>query len=178
MNHQIDITQASVYVGTYHKYNVGSLFGKWMMLSDFDDLSAFYSACAALHEDEDDPEFMFQDYEHIPKGLISECGISENAFGVLEVLREMDGDELEPFLIWCDNGHRDLSGEDIHDLTCAFQSEYMGKYDDEEAFAHELVAMRDDLSEFALSYFDYGAYARDLFCGDYWSEDGHVFLNC
>ncbi|MGJ1211183.1 MULTISPECIES: antirestriction protein ArdA [Sphingobacterium] len=34
-----------------------------------------------------------------------------------------------------------------------------------------------DLPEFAKTYFDYEAYARDLFSDDYWSDRGHVFYN-
>ena len=49
---QIDITQASVYVGTYAKYNDGSIFGKWLKLSDYADRKEFYEACAQLHSDE------------------------------------------------------------------------------------------------------------------------------
>ena len=43
-----------IYVGTYAKYNDGSLFGKWMDLSDYIDLNDFYEACLELHQDEED----------------------------------------------------------------------------------------------------------------------------
>ena len=29
-------TTLTVYVGTWHKYNCGSIFGKWFHLTDFD----------------------------------------------------------------------------------------------------------------------------------------------
>ena len=57
------VTVPAVYVGTYHQYNGGSIFGKWFDLTDFDDEDEFYDACRALHAAEDDPEFMFQDWE-------------------------------------------------------------------------------------------------------------------
>lgn len=56
------VTVPAVYVGTYHQYNGGSIFGKWFDLTDFDDEDEFYDACRALHAAEDDPEFMFQDF--------------------------------------------------------------------------------------------------------------------
>ena len=56
----VTLLEARVYVGTYNKYNNGSLFGKWLDLSDYSD------------KDEQEPEFMFQDYENIPETLISE----------------------------------------------------------------------------------------------------------
>ncbi|HGR4371314.1 antirestriction protein ArdA, partial [Klebsiella pneumoniae] len=52
------ITTPAIYVGTYHQYNCGSIFGKWFDLTDFDDEDEFYDACRALHAAEDDPEFM------------------------------------------------------------------------------------------------------------------------
>lgn len=54
------ITTPAVYVGTYHQYNCGSIFGKWFDLTDFDDEDAFYGACRTLHAGEEDPELMFQ----------------------------------------------------------------------------------------------------------------------
>ncbi|RKT01761.1 antirestriction protein ArdA [Chryseobacterium defluvii] len=173
----IDINEANVYVGTYKKYNEGSLFGKWLNLSDYTDKEEFYKACTELHSDENDPEFMFQDYENIPKGLIDESWLSENVFEVLQALSDLSGNDQEAFLIWCNNGHADLSNGDIYDLISDFENAYVAHYDSEEDFARELIGERDDLNDFAKQYFDYEAYARDLFCGSYWSEDGHVFYN-
>lgn len=38
-------TTPSFYVCTYHKYNCGSIDGKWLDLTDFDDRADFYEAC-------------------------------------------------------------------------------------------------------------------------------------
>ncbi|WP_042938607.1 antirestriction protein ArdA, partial [Klebsiella pneumoniae] len=69
------VTVPAVYVGTYHQYNGGSIFGKWFDLTDFDDKDEFYDACRALHAAEDDPEFMFQDWEGIPSQFASESSV-------------------------------------------------------------------------------------------------------
>ena len=76
------LSAASVYVGTYAKYNNGSLFGAWLNLSNYSDKEEFYEACRELHKDEEDAEYMFQDYENIPEALISESWISENFFAL------------------------------------------------------------------------------------------------
>ncbi|MNL78164.1 Antirestriction protein (ArdA) [compost metagenome] len=68
MAHHIDINEARIYVGTYAKYNDGSIAGGWLDLSDYSNKDEFYQACTQLHADEEDPEFMFQDYENIPEG--------------------------------------------------------------------------------------------------------------
>ena len=59
------LSAASVYVGTYGKYNNGSLSGAWLDLSDYSDKKEFYEACRKLHKDEEDAEYMFQDWELI-----------------------------------------------------------------------------------------------------------------
>lgn len=50
--------EPSVYVGTYGKYNDGSLCGLWIDLSSFDDYDEFINFCYAIHSDESDPELM------------------------------------------------------------------------------------------------------------------------
>ena len=66
-------TQSSprVYVGTYSKYNNGSLNGGWIDL-DGHDKQSFLQACQELHKDEHDPEIMFQDYEGFPQHFYNE----------------------------------------------------------------------------------------------------------
>ena len=76
------LSAARVYVGTYGKYNAGSLFGEWLDLSDYSDKEEFYDACRELHKDEEDAEFMFQDWENVPENLIGESWLSENFFAL------------------------------------------------------------------------------------------------
>ncbi|WP_317226435.1 antirestriction protein ArdA [Chryseobacterium arthrosphaerae] len=45
---------ASIYVGTYAKYNNGSLFGKWLDLGDYSDYDELITAMYELHFDEQD----------------------------------------------------------------------------------------------------------------------------
>lgn len=40
----VTLSEARVYVGTYNKYNSGSLFGKWLDLSDYSDKDEFMEA--------------------------------------------------------------------------------------------------------------------------------------
>jgi len=61
-------TRPSIYVGTYHKYNCGSIYGAWIDVLDYDDKAEFYAHCSTLHADEVDPELMFQDWEGFPSG--------------------------------------------------------------------------------------------------------------
>src|SRR5690606_11069584 len=139
MTQQINTSEARVYVGTYAKYNDGSIFGEWLTLSDYTDKDEFYNACRELHDDEEDPEFMFQDYENIPNGLICECWMIDSIFEVLEALEDMDENRKEAFLISSNDEHHSLSEEDINDLISDFDDDYIGEYKDEEDFAYEQV---------------------------------------
>lgn len=69
-----------VYVGTYGKYNAGSLAGAWLELSQFDSFDAFTKRCKELHKDERDPEFMIQDVECWPDGFSAPECISRKEF--------------------------------------------------------------------------------------------------
>ena len=65
--HKSQDDHPAVYVGTYAKYNNGSLGGAWIDLTTFDSYDEFVDWCrTVLHGDEDDPELMFQDYENFP----------------------------------------------------------------------------------------------------------------
>ena len=159
------LSEARVYVGTYGKYNNGSLFGAWLDLSDYADKEEFYEACRELHKDEEDAEFMFQDYEKI----------SGNFFTLRDAVEKLGDTEQEAFFVWCNYKNHDLSEEDADDLIRDFWDEYQGQYDDEEDFAYRIVEECYDLPEFAKTYFDYEKFARDLFMCDYWFDDGFVF---
>lgn len=172
------LNEARVYVGTYRKYNNGSIDGAWLTLSDYSDEDEFYEACKELHKDESDPEFMFQDWENIPSDLIGESWISANVFPLIEALSDMDETEQEAFFVWCDYENRDLENRDAYDLVRYFQDEYQGAWDSEEDFEYNIYeeCYESGLSEFARTYFDHEAFARDLFMSDYWYQDGFVFL--
>ena len=172
------LSEARIYVGTYAKYNDGSIEGKWFDLSDFSDKDEFYEACAELHADEKDPEYMFQDWENIPDELIGESWLSDNFFDIRDAMDDLSEDEQEAFLVWCNHGSHDLSTEDANDLISSFRDDFQGKYNDEEDYAYEIVEELYELPEFAKTYFDYEKFARDLFMGDYWFEDGFVFRVC
>lgn len=67
-----DASGVGVYVGTYAKYNSGSLFGMWIDLERVSCADEFFEVCRELHKDEEDPEFMFQDYQGFPEELYHE----------------------------------------------------------------------------------------------------------
>lgn len=169
------LSKARIYVGTYAKYNEGSLFGKWMELSDYSDCNDFYDACHELHRDEDDPELMFQDWENIPSVLISESWLSENIFEIIQTISTLSEMQQQAFGKWLENTGNDISSERIDDLITSFEDDFQGEYASERDFAYEIIEECYDLPDFAKLYFDYEKFARDLFIGDYWFTEGFVF---
>ncbi|HGB9753149.1 TPA: antirestriction protein ArdA [Escherichia coli] len=174
MTTEITITAPSVYVGTYAKYNNGSIAGEWInLLDDVTDREDFYEKIAELHSDEADPEFMFQDYENMPRGIVSETSINWDYIdGLRRVLEENNEEWAEAYALFVENFH----DTDVEN----FYESYSGTADSEEDYAVQLLDETGELNAIPKNlryYFDYEKFARDLFINDYTFIDGHVFRN-
>jgi antirestriction protein len=114
-----DLAQSSVeprvYVGTYAKYNDGSLKGKWLNLNDYADHEEFMEACRDLHKDENDPEIMFQDYEGFPDGYYNESSISAKLWDWLEL------DDEEKLVVEAYQNEVGAMDADVSEALEAFQ---------------------------------------------------------
>lgn len=162
----------AVYVGSFHKYACGNIFGAWLDITKFVDYDEFLAVCRYIHRDEADPELMCQDYENFPEVWYSEDIMSEYIFDLIQEYAELDEDEREAYEAFldvkCDSR---ISVEDFRDA-------YQGKWDSEEDFARYIVeecGMLDNMPESLKDYFDFERYADDLFRWDYDYQDGHVF---
>lgn len=104
-NLQNCLDSCSIYVGTYAKYNNGSLNGKWLNLSDYSNYDELLDEMKELHKDEHDSEFMSQDYENCSffekLGLIGESYISKDIYEIAEQINDsgFDIEVFEPMLI-------------------------------------------------------------------------------
>jgi antirestriction protein len=171
--------EAKLYVGTYGKYNAGRLHGKWLDLTEYSDKEEFLEACKEVHKTEHDPEYMFQDKEGLlykmPKTWLSESHISDEVFEFMEAFED-DTDKGEAFLSWLScTGYKG----DFSYLITTFEEAYEGEYDSTKAYAEYLIdetGILDKMGDLS-SYFDYEAYARDLFMSDYMYLDGVVYRN-
>ena len=86
-----------IYVGTWAKYNAGSLSGEWLALKDYDNYSELCEVMRAIHEDESDPEPMIQDCEDFPEGFSVVSGsLSEEEYNdILKACKEEEEEEEE-----------------------------------------------------------------------------------
>ena len=156
-----------IYVGTYSKYNSGSLKGEWLDLEDYSCKQDFYEACAELHSDEVDPEYMFQDHEDIPKFFIGESWIKDE-FWSSYMDCNMD-DEVKAAYV--------EAKEQWDEEDC--ESSYIGEFRSFTELAEYLVDEQgtlNDIPEHLRYYFDYEAYGRDIrLNGDVVEENGYFF---
>lgn len=148
---------ARIYVGTYAKYNSGSIKGAWLDLENYSDRETFLEACAELHKDESDPELMFQDFEGFPRSFYSESSIPAELFAWLE----LDEDDRELLGVYQN------AVDTAADIDTAREA-FCGKYDSEADWAEQFLDDTGGLEgvpEHLKNYIDYEAYARDARLG-------------
>jgi antirestriction protein len=172
-NLQNCLDSCSIYVGTYAKYNNGSLYGKWLNLSDYSDYDELLTAMYELHSDESYPEFMLSDYEGCSffekLGLIGESYISKDIYEIAEQIND-SASSLEIFEAYVDC----IGKMDFNSVYDGVINYYIGEYSDDETFAQ--CILEDSIPEGLPNYIyiDWEATARNLMY-DYYSSDGHYF---
>ena len=147
-------SQPKVYVGTYAKYNNGDLTGQWVDLTDYSSYDDFLEYCAELHSDQDDPEFMFQDYEGFPKQYYGESGLKPELWDYIEAIQNYDQEMVDAIL---DEGY-DL--DQIDDFS--FYADCSDVGDFAEVFIDETGGIENLGRQTLERYFDYQSYGRDL----------------
>ena len=156
---------ASIYVGTYQKYNNGSIGGAWVDLTKFSDEDEFLEHCRELHKDEEDPELMFQDFEGFPREYYEESALSSDLWEWLS-LDDDDKAMLEAYIeCYGQNGTIDEA-----------RDAYQGQYDSDIDFTMELLESCGDIPQDLPSYIhiDWEGTARDIMM-DYSSFNGFYF---
>jgi antirestriction protein len=175
MNNTITEDRPALYVGTYAKYNGGSIAGKWMYLDDYETPSDFWTACKELHKDEHDPEYMFQDFECFPESFYSESGIDMDK--LMEWVH-MDEEDKELIAEYADATGYNVESVDIDDirdrLFCVL--DYTHSLDDNNAMGDYVVdSGLIEIPEGLQGYIDYEALGRDWLMSMSVSSNGWVF---
>ena len=157
---------ASVYVGTYHKYNCGSLKGAWVNLESFDDEEELMEFLHRLHADESDPEFMIQDYMNFPRRFYSES-MNKDDFAKLFEWLNLDEEKREMCEEYWDEIDESESVEHIVE-SCVYSGNSNDYFDE---LADEAMG---DAYEFLRNYFDYESWRRNCAL-DYNVTSNYVF---
>ena len=165
-----------LYVGTYAKYNNGSLDGKWLDLDDYADADEFEEACLELHKDEEDPELMFQDCEcdnEWERKIYCESGIPAEYWSIRDALDSSYIDDAI-FDAWVG-----ITGEQIDESAVGkCEEQYCGKMsgaDYAEQLCDECGYLPKDFPSFISCHIDWEGVWRDLTYDGYAEADGYIF---
>lgn len=151
----------NIYVGTYHKYNCGSIRGKWLELPLTDD--ELKSELDWIADTETDPEFMIQDFETDLNIKIEEC---DNIDELNELARRTNNwSETQKEVFGCMVDDWGADTEDAIEKVDNYEYWYIDGDNDEELaqnYIDELGGF-DCLSRETLErYFDFERFGRDL----------------
>lgn len=168
-----------IYVGTYSKYNNGSIEGAWLNLLDYSSHEELTRAMRVLHIDEIDPEFMIQDWE-LPEiikllGLIGESYISENLY---EAIEQIDNSNYGFEIIESYLKNYGCNSTEISEIIENVEESYQGEYSNDIDFVQSLLEDTGDIPESLPNYIhiDWESTSRDLMM-DYFAFDNHYFRN-
>jgi antirestriction protein len=156
-----------IYVGTYAKYNNGSIAGAWITLTDYNDAEQFIDACKELHKDEIDPELMFQDFDDIHKSYCHEY---------------IDMQEVYYYVNACLSDNKDVidAGLDCEIPLDSILDAYQGQYDSDSEFAYDMADQCGYLiletNAWPYNCIDWHKAARELMF-DFNQSNGHYFSN-
>lgn len=167
-----------IYVGTYAKYNNGDLSGEWLDLADYSTAEELMEAMQAIHEDEEDPEYMIQDMEEHAEALGVEESMSEEDWEqVYEALEALEKSylDIEAVQAYCKNTGEPINSDSIREAEEAYQ----GTYDSDEDFAQELaeeIGAVNHGASWPNNCIDWEWAAREIMY-DYFEINGHYFRN-
>lgn len=154
-----------LYVGTYHKYNCGSIDGAWLNLDDYASKEEFLTACQKLHSDERNPEFMFQDFEvenSLEEQFYCESYIDDDYWTIYKDATANCGIDLDAI-----GDYLALHNYEIVPGIKAAEESYCGTYEDAIEFAQSEVSecypeIEKNLPNFIYNAIDWEHVAREL----------------
>lgn len=165
-------TTPRAWIGCLACYNAGELRGDWVDGRE----AADFRPCDLMEDGDFHEEFWVLDHEGYGHMLHGECSPAE-AQRLAEILDEAtDGDALGAFV-----DHYGMT-DDAEELLEAFEEAYAGEWSSERDFAEQLaedVGYLAELPDHLRGYFNFQAFARDLFMGDYYSapaDSGRVYV--
>lgn len=168
-------TAPRIYVACLASYNSGRLHGEWIDCGA-EDVGEAISAMLKASPAPDAEEWAIHDHEGW-HGL-DPADIPMDELGEWAEAIEEHGEALPIYCAHVGMPYRQSVAECVE----AFEEAYAGEWRDQVEFGAHLIEDLDVLDEDSMvaRYFDYEAFARDLFLGDYFSERAeggniHVF---
>ncbi|MCK8417584.1 antirestriction protein ArdA [Erwinia amylovora] len=155
-------------VNTWAKYNRGILCIKTIDPANYETEAAFYADCKEMHADEVSPEFLFQSANGLPSAIVDDFGFNWALMG--ELLRHEENGKGQAFISFLK-----LKGNCSAEY---FNESYIGMAKtqvDALEIITDMDALLEPLPEGLRGYFDFEAYARDIFLNEYDLFNGFVY---
>ena len=185
-NLTISTETPKLFLTDYASYNQGTQFefGHWVDLSEFSDAEELqtYIKNHFAEADKKSPllcgskreEIMFTDYENLPAGLYSECGIDFNTLFDFFDRCELSYYDIEVIEAFAELGNYDVN--DVDSFFDALEESYQGEYESDEDFTQELLESCGDIPINLPNYIhiDWQSTARNIMF-DYYESNGHYF---
>jgi len=174
----IEQKELRVYVGTFGKYNKGSLYGKWLNIKDYKTVDDFYKACEQLHSNEYDSEFMFQDWEYIPNKFIGGGWIDPKLFELIHH-PDMEHIDINTLFDFLDCSDCSTNIFEVHEIIEKFKECNRGHWDNFREFAYEDFYSTKICPTgcHCENYMDWDKYAHDLQQDYTYTDKRNVFSN-
>lgn len=164
-----------IYVACLAAYNNGILHGRWIdATSNVHDLQDQVNAMLASSPEPNAEEYAIHDTEYLDIGEYAGLQTVADLMALYETFESEfgpDGEEILEAFIHC-------FGEGDHVTIEHARDAYCGHYDSKREYAEQLVddcGYLQGVPDTVATYFDYEAFARDLFITDMVMHDGHVF---
>ena len=163
------MSDARIYVASLSDYNAGRLRGEWIDADqDADGIHEAVKAMLAKSKEPGAEEWAIHDFEGFEGIKIHEWESFETVSELAEAI-EKHGAAFGAFY-----GYQDQA-DTVAECAEAFEEAYRSQWDRERDYAEQFAdecGYLSDLEDNPLRYcIDWDSFARDLFCGDYYSVD-------
>lgn len=119
----IDFSNAKVCVTTQRHLDLCDGVCHWLSLSDFGDITEFYSMCGRLFG-EDNPDYVFPASIDVPACFIDRKRLCPNIFELQDALKYLTEEQSELFERWCSEIGYDLRTDNVSLLVTEFEDIY------------------------------------------------------
>lgn len=172
---KIDITKARVYVCTDKKCSKDNFKGRWLDLINYKSKAEFVEACKNAHSDEEEPRYLYFDYEDLPYVYINQYWIEPKMFELLRAVVEQDAILHPAFSAWLNHYKPDLAERDISKLVETFKTHFEGPFQSSRKYAIYYAREHLNILSEKNPDFDFSSLANFLFKEDFVFLEGYVF---
>lgn len=134
----IDLNNAEITVTTQHIMDGNEYRDHNIQMSEYSDMDEFLCACSDLFPDEQNPEYRYTKWEHIPDNLINIEWICPNFFEIRDALEMLNENEIEHFIIWSEYFGYDITTDDPHMMVLHYQDIYGAEEPEVEVYPEDI----------------------------------------